>query len=82
MHTEHNVRFEMDLAWSALRKGAALIVDDIDLNWGFRTFAETFHPCSALCCQAQPLKPDERRFDRKGLFGIVRKPPYDPSPAR
>ena len=79
MHTEHNVRFEMDLAWSAMRPGGALVVDDIDLNWGFRSFGEVFRDHPRLCCQAQPLQPDPRRFDSKGLFGIVRKRPGDPA---
>jgi hypothetical protein len=73
MHTEHNVRFELDRAWATLRLGGALVVDDVDLNRGFRSFTETFSGAQALVCQARPLQPDLRRFDGKGLFGIVRK---------
>lgn len=34
LHSEHNVRFEMDLAWSALPPGGAIVVDDIDFKLG------------------------------------------------
>jgi len=33
-HNEHNVRFELDRAWAALRPGGAIVVDDINANWG------------------------------------------------
>jgi predicted O-methyltransferase YrrM len=72
-HSEYNVRFELDRAWAALRPGGFLVVDDIDLNWGFRSFSETFNGHRFLICQAEPLHPDPRRFDGKGLFGILRK---------
>ena len=38
LHSEHNVRFEMDRAWAALRPGGAIVVDDVDDNRGFRSF--------------------------------------------
>ena len=72
-HTERNVRFELDLAWAALRPGGALVVDDIDLNWGFNSFTRTFSGYQSLVCRAEPLQPDPPRFDGKGLFGIIRK---------
>jgi hypothetical protein len=72
-HSEDNVRFELDRAWAALRPGGALVIDDIDLNWGFRSFSEAFSGHRFLICQAEPVHPDPRRFDGKGLFGIIRK---------
>jgi hypothetical protein len=36
LHSEHNVLFEMDHAWAALRPGGAIVVDDIDASWGFK----------------------------------------------
>lgn len=72
-HSEYNVRFELDRAWASLRPGGALIVDDIDLNWGFRSFTESFSGHRCLICQAEPLQPDPGRFNGKGLFGIVHK---------
>jgi predicted O-methyltransferase YrrM len=72
-HSEYNVRFELDRAWSALRPGGALVVDDIDLNWGFRSFTESFSGHRFLICRAEPLQPDPGRADGKGLFGIVQK---------
>jgi Methyltransferase domain len=72
-HTERNVRFELDRAWAVLRPGGALVVDDIDLNWGFSSFTQTFSGHQFLICYAEPLQPDLPRFDGKGLFGIIRK---------
>src|SRR5215469_5721177 len=40
IHTEYNTRFELDRAWRALRAGGVLVADDIDLNWGFRSFVQ------------------------------------------
>jgi hypothetical protein len=73
MHTEHNVRFELERAWAYLRPGGFILVDDVDLNWGFHSFTESLSPRQCLVCQAEPLQPDLRRFDRKGLFGIIHK---------
>jgi Methyltransferase domain len=72
-HTERNVRFELDRAWAALRPGGALVVDDVDLNWGFSSFTQTFSGHQFLICYAEPLQPDPPRFDGKGLFGIIRR---------
>jgi D-aspartate ligase len=72
-HTERNVRFELDRAWAALRPGGVLVVDDIDLNWGFRSFTQIFSGHQFIICRAEPLQPDPPRFDGKGLFGIIRK---------
>jgi Methyltransferase domain len=73
MHSERNVRFELDRAWVALRSGGAAVVDDIDANWGFHSFMQNFPGHSYLICEAEPLQPDLRRFNGKGLFGIALK---------
>ncbi|SDK04182.1 Methyltransferase domain-containing protein [Bradyrhizobium sp. Rc2d] len=75
LHSEDNVRFEMERAWAALRPGGAIVVDDIDANWGFKSFVETFSGHKWLICEAEPLRPDLRRFNKKGLFGIILKEP-------
>jgi len=75
MHTEDNVRFELEHAWSALAPGGALVADDVDLNWGFHAFTRELPAGCSLLCQSEPLAPDPRRYDGKGLFGIVCKPP-------
>jgi predicted O-methyltransferase YrrM len=76
MHTDDNVRFEMDLAWKALRPGGAIVVDDIDLHRAFHTFTQRPIQHYALVCQSEPLEPDvcRVRFRNKGLFGILIKP--------
>jgi hypothetical protein len=73
LHSERNVRFELDLAWAALRSNGAIVIDDVDANWGFKSFSQTF-PCHpSLICEAEPLHPNLRRFNKKGLFGIIIK---------
>jgi Methyltransferase domain len=73
MHSEHNVRFELETAWAALRPGGAMVVDDIDGNWGFRSFTQTLSGCQSMICESEPVRPDLRRFNQKGLFGIILK---------
>jgi hypothetical protein len=73
LHSERNVRFELDRAWAALRPNGALVVDDVDANWGFRSFTQTFSGHHSLICDAEPIRPDLRRFNKKGLFGIILK---------
>ena len=75
LHSERNVRFEIDRAWVALSPKGAIVVDDIDANWGFHSFTQTFPGHKSLICEAEPLHPDLRRFNKKGLFGIVLKEP-------
>jgi hypothetical protein len=70
-HSEDNVRFEMDQAWSALRVGGAIVVDDIDLNWGFLSFMQSHPRYPMFVGEAEPVTPDRRRYNSKGLFGIV-----------
>jgi hypothetical protein len=74
-HSERNVRFELDRAWAALRPGGALVIDDVDANWGFRSFTQAFSGHQSVICEAEPLHPDLRRFNQKGLFGIILKEP-------
>jgi hypothetical protein len=73
LHSERNVRFEMDHAWAALCPGGLMVVDDVDTNRGFHSFIQSFPDCWSIVCEAEPLRPDPRRFNEKGLFGIVRK---------
>jgi hypothetical protein len=73
LHSERNVRFELDEAWAVLRTNGAVVVDDIDVNRGFYSFMQSFSDHSSLVCEAEPLRPDTRRFNKKGLFGIAVK---------
>jgi Methyltransferase domain len=75
LHSENNVTFEIDSAWAAVRPGGAIVVDDIDASWGFKSFVQTLSGHQSLICEAEPLHPDERRFNRRGLFGIILKEP-------
>lgn len=73
LHQEYTVRFELDRAWKILRPGGAMVVDDIDTNWGFHSFVEEHPGHPSLVCEASPIRPDLRRFNNKGLFGIILK---------
>jgi hypothetical protein len=75
LHSERNVRFEVDRAWAALRTGGAIVIDDIDINGGFASFKETFSGFHSLVCEGEPLHPDLRRYNSKGLFGVLWKDP-------
>jgi hypothetical protein len=75
LHSERNVRFELDRARAAMGPHGAMVVDDIDANWGFHTFTQAFPVSQALICEAETLRPDTRRFNRKGLFGIILSQP-------
>jgi predicted O-methyltransferase YrrM len=72
-HTERNVTFELDHAWKALRPGGIAVIDDIDSNWGFDSFIKSHRDFRAIVCEGEPVRPDERRFNKKGLFAIVAK---------
>jgi|SRR5271165_697482 len=73
LHSERNVRFELDLAWAALQPKGVVVVDDVDANWGFRSFTEQHSVHESLICEAEPLRPDLRRPNQKGMFGIILK---------
>lgn len=72
-HTGYTVRYELDRAWPALRPGGAVVVDDVDVNWGVKTFTETHADNRALLCYSEPLEPDPPRFEGKGLFAVILK---------
>ena len=75
LHSERNVRFDLDRAWAAMAAKGALLVDDVDGNWGFRSFTLAFPGQQSMIGESEPLRPDLRRFNKKGLFGIVLKQP-------
>jgi len=75
LHSERNVRFELDRVWGMLSPGGALVVDDVDANWGFQSFTQTFSSQLSMVCEAEPLHPDLRRTNKKGMFGIILKTP-------
>jgi hypothetical protein len=75
LHSERNVLFEMEQAWAVLRPNGAVVVDDIDVNRGFHGFIQAFSDHCSLVCEAEPMRPDLRRFNKKGMFGIAIKSP-------
>jgi hypothetical protein len=75
LHTERNVRFELDRAWADMGANGALLVDDVDVNWGFESFNHAFSGQRSMIGEAEPLHPDLRRFNKRGLFGVILKQP-------
>jgi len=73
-HSAENVLFELKSAWSALRPGGAVVVDDVDVNNGFHRFCERVSYDQAWVGEAEPVRPDDRRANRKGYFGVILKP--------
>jgi hypothetical protein len=73
LHTERNVTFEMERGWEALGPNGALVVDDVDANRGFEVFMNGHSGHLSVLGEAEPLRPDLRRFNKKGLFGVVLK---------
>jgi hypothetical protein len=72
-HTERNVRFQLDRAWAALRPNGAVVVDDVDANWGFRSFTQTFSGHQSMICEAEPLHPDLGASTKRGYAGHGRE---------
>jgi hypothetical protein len=72
-HSADNVLFELRSAWAALRTGGAMVVDDIDANDGFHVFCAGRPDARSWVCEAEPIRPDERRTNHKGFFGIIIK---------
>jgi predicted O-methyltransferase YrrM len=73
MHSNRNVMFELEWAWRYLSAGGVIAVDDIDVNPAFDTFTRAHAEHPSFVCSAEPLRPDTRRFNQKGLFGIICK---------
>jgi hypothetical protein len=71
MHSRRNVSFELEFAWKHLRPGGVIVGDDIDVNPAFKTFTDSHPNHKSFVCTAEPLSPDRRRFNQKGLFGII-----------
>jgi hypothetical protein len=63
LHTNRNMRFEMRLAWSALRPGGIMLVDDV-FNQSFRDFVRDARPIGTGVY---------RSADGTWMFGAARK---------
>jgi predicted O-methyltransferase YrrM len=64
LHSTRNVRWELSTAWRALRPGGAIVVDDVDFNWGFEQFLQAADDRQPLWCMAD---------DGQRLFAVARK---------
>jgi Methyltransferase domain len=73
LHSERNVRFELGKAWPVLAAGGVAVVDDIDANYAFRSYTTPKPGSVAFVCDAEPIRLDLRRFNKRGMFGILLK---------
>jgi hypothetical protein len=73
LHTTENVLFELRRVWPHVRAGGAVVVDDVDINDGFRIFVAEMAQARSWVCEAEPIRPDDRRSNHKGMFGIILK---------
>ena len=64
LHTERNVRFELESAWAAMPAGGVAAVDDIDHSLGFRNFLDQASPKAWLAA---------RHVIGGGLWGVATK---------
>lgn len=70
LHSEKNVRFELDAAWERLRPGGVVLVDDIHVNFGFHWFVHTARPAASFAA------PFSQAVSRSGedMWGFAIKP--------
>jgi SAM-dependent methyltransferase len=71
LHSGRNVSFELEEAWRVLRPGGAIVVDDVDANSAFHEFVARNPGHFSVVYEAEPVRPDMRRLNEKGLFGII-----------
>jgi predicted O-methyltransferase YrrM len=65
LHTERNVRFELSRSWPSLRRGGAMLIDDVERSAGFHRWLARAPAAQSVVGIAD---------DRRALVAIVRKP--------
>ena len=80
LHSERNVRFELIMRGPLCDLVGAMVSTISMQIGGFRALHEAARDCRSVVCEAEPLRPDFRRFNLKGLFGIVLKSANAASP--
>lgn len=63
-HSTRNVAWELATVWPALRPGGVVVVDDVNVNWGFEQFLRAGDDRQPLWCSAD---------DGQRQFAIARK---------
>jgi hypothetical protein len=71
LHSEHNVLFELDCVRRHLAPNGVIVVDDVDANGAVQSFIDEVSIDQAVIGDAEPLRPDARRLNNKGQFGII-----------
>jgi hypothetical protein len=57
LHSEHDVRFELERPWAAVKPGGVPVVDDVDVSWGFQSFTQAFSGYQSMICEASRSAP-------------------------
>jgi predicted O-methyltransferase YrrM len=70
-----SIRFELETAWSALRPGGALVVDNIGASPALNMLMECHGDHRAIVCASQPSLPGIRRFEPEAKFAMLLKQP-------
>src|SRR5882724_9465148 len=70
LHSERNVRFELDRVWPMLRPGGAIVVDDIDANDGFHSFNRDLPGHPSFVCEAEPFTKIRDALTKKACSGL------------
>ena len=64
LHSERNIRFELEHVWPFVRPGGAVVVDDVHMNAGFHAWLDRTPDARGILCL-----PD----DRTALFAVALK---------
>jgi predicted O-methyltransferase YrrM len=62
LHSERNIRFELERAWPAVRSGGAVVVDDVHMNAAFHRWLARTPNARGIVCRAD---------DGQALFAIA-----------
>jgi predicted O-methyltransferase YrrM len=64
LHSERNMRFELERVWPAVRPGGGVIVDDVHMNAGFHSWVAAARDARSMVCAAD---------DELALFAVAIK---------
>jgi hypothetical protein len=71
--TGPEMRFAVDYGWTALRRGGALVLANVETSGSLQYFHQRYPGCTALVCEAQPERVDPNRRHHGGIFAVVFK---------
>jgi predicted O-methyltransferase YrrM len=72
LHSERNVRFELEHAWPFVRAGGAVVVDDVHLNAGFAEWSRRAADAESIICRSDDGSALFAIAVKKGLAAVTR----------